>query len=713
MARLRINQGINLILDASTTDFIVKSLSGPNGDLLLNGRNWSVEVRIDEDNSGGDIFKITKGPNGSTRLLTVENPGYLNVGGFDLKLGTSDQITRGNSGLSRALVKDHNTTLAINYAGDFAGGTRIDGPGLGIGGMNYVYNTTPSFQIPGADGNAKWLIVRDTANGSGIISFNSTKDVDGGILGSLVWTREGGQSDGHRQVAGIVAVQSGTGALAGSELRFYTKSWSEPVQRMVIDREGRIGIGVNFPTEKLEIDGNVRASRFISTIPTGSPPLQVSSTTKVNNLNADLLDGYDSTDFTRKAENATITGSWTFSATPSFESGLRFTGGTSTWTSNGWVKVADLFKGQALVWRAGGGLSVGLGVSSNTLYFSSSTVDDNSAPASYPIVFDIGNGRIGIGTTEPTEKIDIRSGNIRVDSNSIIKFDDKRIINVYLDHGGDTNTRYYYLGKVHSGAGILKVQGILGGHTPTEGRANVDLQFSARDGFRVDGEVIGQVDRADIYVYAPSGDSYTYVYLVTKIWALVNLELSAVGEAFIEFNGSYTTTEPTFGENTITPIFKLSTDTSNILSIDNSGNMRISGNLSVAGTIIGNLNANAVGTTQLADNAVTTQKIANGAITTPKLADGSVTYAKLAQDVIDVIVGSGGARIFQTTIGDGTNSTYTVTHNFNTTNVEVSLTLLSTNEKIGAKVEVLNGNQIRVSFIAPIASNSVKVIVIG
>jgi hypothetical protein len=75
--------------------------------------------------------------------------------------------------------------------------------------------------------------------------------------------------------------------------------------------------------------------------------------------------------------------------------------------------------------------------------------------------------------------------------------------------------------------------------------------------------------------------------------------------------------------------------------------------------------------------------------------------------------GSGGARIFQTTIGDGTNSTYIVTHNFNTTNVEVSLTLLSTNEKIGAKVVVLNSNQVQVSFIDPIAENSVKVVVLG
>jgi len=75
--------------------------------------------------------------------------------------------------------------------------------------------------------------------------------------------------------------------------------------------------------------------------------------------------------------------------------------------------------------------------------------------------------------------------------------------------------------------------------------------------------------------------------------------------------------------------------------------------------------------------------------------------------------GSGEARIFQTTIGNGTDSSYTVTHNFNTTNVEVSLILLSTNEKIGAKVEVLNNNQVQVSFISPIDTNSVRVVVIG
>lgn len=166
-------------------------------------------------------------------------------------------------------------------------------------------------------------------------------------------------------------------------------------------------------------------------------------------------------------------------------------------------------------------------------------------------------GNTGIGTVSPTERLEV-NGNIKVTSGTTrIILGNKRAINVYVDHGGDTGTRYYYLGRVSDGSGILKVQGILGGYTPDQGRANVDLQFSYRDGFQVDGEVIGKVDRADIYVYEPL-DGYIYVYLVTKTWALVNLELSAVGVAEIAYDGTFSYSAP----YTSSPLYELSTDTS-------------------------------------------------------------------------------------------------------------------------------------------------------
>jgi len=50
-------------------------------------------------------------------------------------------------------------------------------------------------------------------------------------------------------------------------------------------------------TDRLNLNGILHATRFVSTVPIGTAPLTVISTTKVDNLNADLLDGLDSTAF--------------------------------------------------------------------------------------------------------------------------------------------------------------------------------------------------------------------------------------------------------------------------------------------------------------------------------------------------------------------------------------------------------------------------------
>ena len=54
-----------------------------------------------------------------------------------------------------------------------------------------------------------------------------------------------------------------------------------------------VGIGVAGPSEKLEVNGKVKATQLISTIAQGTAPLSVTSNTMVQNLNADLLDGHE------------------------------------------------------------------------------------------------------------------------------------------------------------------------------------------------------------------------------------------------------------------------------------------------------------------------------------------------------------------------------------------------------------------------------------
>lgn len=59
----------------------------------------------------------------------------------------------------------------------------------------------------------------------------------------------------------------------------------------------------------------ITARQLESDVTTGTAPLVIASTTVVNNLNADEVDGYDGSELAALAENETITGTWTFPST--------------------------------------------------------------------------------------------------------------------------------------------------------------------------------------------------------------------------------------------------------------------------------------------------------------------------------------------------------------------------------------------------------------
>ena len=99
----------------------------------------------------------TAGGMGITKNLYLG--GRLYAGGMDFALGTSDQISRGDSGLSRALVKHTGASLVINYGGDFIGGTRVDSM-LKINNItDSTSTTTGALQVTGGAGIAGKLYV--------------------------------------------------------------------------------------------------------------------------------------------------------------------------------------------------------------------------------------------------------------------------------------------------------------------------------------------------------------------------------------------------------------------------------------------------------------------------------------------------------------------------------------------------------------------------
>lgn len=82
-----------------------------------------------------------------------------------------------------------------------------------------------------------------------------------------------------------------TGDLYQNGIPLVASKWSHGSGDDIYRLNGNVGIGTSTLTEKLTVSGNVSASRFISTVATGTAPFTVSSLTLVTHLNADYLRG--------------------------------------------------------------------------------------------------------------------------------------------------------------------------------------------------------------------------------------------------------------------------------------------------------------------------------------------------------------------------------------------------------------------------------------
>jgi hypothetical protein len=139
--------------------------------------------------------------------------------------------------------------------------------GVGLTDMTTYINTDATWFRPAAAGTH---VASYSATSEAVFNAMSNQDVNGAHIGGLYFTRVGGQSDAHYQIAAIQARQSGTGTLAGGDLWFFTKptggGGGADNARMVIRQNGHIVIGDPTTTDNaiLNVAGDINVTGNIN-----------------------------------------------------------------------------------------------------------------------------------------------------------------------------------------------------------------------------------------------------------------------------------------------------------------------------------------------------------------------------------------------------------------------------------------------------------------
>ena len=107
----------------------------------------------------------------------------------------------------------NNSSLAILDGGNVGIGTVAPATILDIGGGTDYTNSNATYQY--FSSTAKKVQIYDASQS--VLNLVSGINTDGGVLGAVTFSRSLGQSDAHRQLAGIRGVQEGTGTTAGGD----------------------------------------------------------------------------------------------------------------------------------------------------------------------------------------------------------------------------------------------------------------------------------------------------------------------------------------------------------------------------------------------------------------------------------------------------------------------------------------------------------------
>lgn len=136
-------------------------------------------------------------------------------------------------------------------SGKLGVGTPAPAASVDIYGGGTLWKNIPAYELFAS--SDRIIQVRGAAQAA--VNLVSDANTDGATLGGVYFARSAGQLDAHVSVAGLRAIQDGTGVIAGSALSFIYKGAGAPVEGARLNRYG-FGIGTS-PATPLHVFGQL------------------------------------------------------------------------------------------------------------------------------------------------------------------------------------------------------------------------------------------------------------------------------------------------------------------------------------------------------------------------------------------------------------------------------------------------------------------------
>lgn len=198
-------------------------------------------------------------------LMNANSSGVLKTlilldGNQNIALGqNSNYFIQDNTTTPTTLSVNTNLALSINTNGDFTGTN--SGNGYGQFDMYLPNSLVGSLTTDGA--TQGYTVSTSRGIGTSPIQSN-TGDFIGHFSG---WAAQGASSPAYTPVAGAYIYTSGSSTNnLGGEYRIYTKGdGGSLTQRVTINNQGFLGVGVNSPVSLLSLAGNISAAAWGST----------------------------------------------------------------------------------------------------------------------------------------------------------------------------------------------------------------------------------------------------------------------------------------------------------------------------------------------------------------------------------------------------------------------------------------------------------------